>query len=193
MLRYWFQVYFLNILWQNKILYFALAWAVIMFIGWICNLFLYFCSPLYSAEVTEEAMEPFSQSLSMFLLDVLLRTGNDSMEQTDAALDDTFESQTAVHGYTKWETWMNSGILTSVTPPHQRRRCLLQSLKTASILDDWSSGQLKVTKTKRLGPTYFDNKTALAHKPHVTPVTLFNLGQPVIKMTSKWQMHPKLL
>lgn len=38
-------------------------------------------------------MEPFSQSLSMFLLDALLSTGNDSMEHTDSALDNTVISQ----------------------------------------------------------------------------------------------------
>lgn len=36
----------------------------------------------------EEAMEPLSQSLSMFLLEALLSTGKESMEQTDAALED---------------------------------------------------------------------------------------------------------
>lgn len=46
-------------------------------------------SPLYSTEVMEEAMEPFSQSLSMFLLDALLSPGIDSMEHTDPALEDT--------------------------------------------------------------------------------------------------------
>lgn len=33
-------------------------------------------------------MEPFSQSLSMFLLDALLSIGNDSIEHTDPALKD---------------------------------------------------------------------------------------------------------
>lgn len=47
-----------------------------------------FCSPLYSTEVMEEAIEPLSQSLSMFLLDALLSTGNESIEQTDPALED---------------------------------------------------------------------------------------------------------
>lgn len=41
----------------------------------------------------EEAIEPFSQSRSMFLLDALLSTGNDSIEHTDPALDDTVISQ----------------------------------------------------------------------------------------------------
>lgn len=36
----------------------------------------------------EEAIEPLSQSLSMFLLDALLSTGNESIEQTDPALED---------------------------------------------------------------------------------------------------------
>lgn len=49
---------------------------------------LHFYSPLYSTEVMEEAIEPLSQSLSMFLLDALLSTGNESMEQTDPALKD---------------------------------------------------------------------------------------------------------
>lgn len=49
---------------------------------------LHFYSPLYSTEVMEEAIEPLSQSLSMFLLDALLSTGNESMEQTDPALED---------------------------------------------------------------------------------------------------------
>lgn len=40
-------------------------------------------------EVMEEAMEPFSQSLSMFLLDARLRPGMDSMEHTEPALEDT--------------------------------------------------------------------------------------------------------
>lgn len=67
------------------------------------DFFLHFYSPLYSAEVTEEAMEPFSQSLSMFLLDALLSTGNDSIEHTDPALEDTLISQTitTVDGYTR--------------------------------------------------------------------------------------------
>lgn len=39
-------------------------------------------------EVMEEAMEPFSQSLSMFLLDARLRPGMDSMEHTEPALED---------------------------------------------------------------------------------------------------------
>lgn len=47
---------------------------------------LYSRSPLYSVEVMDEAIEPFSQSRSMFLLEVLLRTGKDSMEHTEAAL-----------------------------------------------------------------------------------------------------------
>lgn len=34
-------------------------------------------------------MEPLSQSLSMFLLDARLSTGNESMEQTDPALEDS--------------------------------------------------------------------------------------------------------
>lgn len=45
-------------------------------------------SPLYSDEVMEDAMEPFSQSLSMFLLDALLSMGKDSMEHTDSALEE---------------------------------------------------------------------------------------------------------
>lgn len=49
---------------------------------------MHFCSPLYSTEVMEEAIEPLSQSLSMFLLDALLSTGNESIEQTDPALED---------------------------------------------------------------------------------------------------------
>lgn len=36
----------------------------------------------------EEAIEPLSQSLSMFLLDALLSTGKESMEQTDPALEE---------------------------------------------------------------------------------------------------------
>lgn len=36
----------------------------------------------------EEAIEPLSQSLSMFLLEALLRAGNDSTEHTDPALED---------------------------------------------------------------------------------------------------------
>jgi len=50
-------------------------------------------SPLYSVEVMEEAMEPFSQSRSMFLLDALLSIGYDSIEHTEAALEDTIISQ----------------------------------------------------------------------------------------------------
>lgn len=38
-------------------------------------------------------MEPFSQSLSMFLLDALLSIGNDSIEHTDPALEDTIKGQ----------------------------------------------------------------------------------------------------
>lgn len=38
-------------------------------------------------------MEPFSQSLSMFLLDALLSIGNDSIEHTDPALKDTLKGQ----------------------------------------------------------------------------------------------------
>lgn len=44
----------------------------------------------------EEAIEPLSQSLSMFLLDALLSTGNESMEQTDPALGD---NQVSIHYY----------------------------------------------------------------------------------------------
>lgn len=40
-------------------------------------------------EVMEEVMEPFSQSLSMFLLEARLRPGMDSMEHTEPALEDT--------------------------------------------------------------------------------------------------------
>lgn len=38
-------------------------------------------------------MEPFSQSLSMFLLDALLSIGNDSMEHTDPALKHRLRGQ----------------------------------------------------------------------------------------------------
>lgn len=44
----------------------------------------------------EEAIEPLSQSLSMFLLDALLSTGNESMEQTDPALED---NPVSIHYY----------------------------------------------------------------------------------------------
>lgn len=53
----------------------------------VCK-WLRFRSPLYSTDVMEEAMEPLSQSLSMFLLEALLSTGKESMEQTEAALED---------------------------------------------------------------------------------------------------------
>lgn len=43
-------------------------------------------SPLYSDEVMEDVMEPFSQSRSMFLLEALLNMGKDSVEHTDSAL-----------------------------------------------------------------------------------------------------------
>lgn len=44
---------------------------------------------MYSVDVMDEAMEPFSQSLSMFLLEARLSMGNDSTEHTDPALEDT--------------------------------------------------------------------------------------------------------
>lgn len=54
--------------------------------------FLHFCSPLYSTEVMDEAMEPFSQSRSMFLLEALLNMGSESTEHTDGALVDTLNT-----------------------------------------------------------------------------------------------------
>lgn len=47
---------------------------------------------MYSFEVMEEAIEPFSQSRSMFLLEALLR-GNDSIEHTDPALKENLTSK----------------------------------------------------------------------------------------------------
>lgn len=44
-------------------------------------------------EVMEEAIDPFSQSLSKFLLDALLSMGKDSIEHTDPALEDTLIGQ----------------------------------------------------------------------------------------------------
>lgn len=67
-----------------------------------CSSLLHFYSPLYSTEVMEEAIEPLSQSLSMFLLDALLSTGNESMEQTDPALED---NQVSTH-YCIWTNRM---------------------------------------------------------------------------------------
>lgn len=89
-------------------------------------LFLPLRSPLYSVEVMDEAMEPFSQSLSMFLLDALLSIGNDSMEHTDPALKDKrlgrsdessdMQNWEEINKITYWEV----GILTSETLPLQR-------------------------------------------------------------------------
>lgn len=55
--------------------------------------FLHFYLPLYSIEVMDDAIEPFSQSRSIFLLDALLSMGNDSIEHTDSALEDILISQ----------------------------------------------------------------------------------------------------
>lgn len=68
---------------------------------------MHFCSPLYSIEVMEEAIEPLSQSLSMFLLDALLSTGKESMEQTDPALEDK-QSLGINNNMEKWEHSVSS-------------------------------------------------------------------------------------
>lgn len=55
----------------------------------------------------EEAIEPLSQSLSMFLLDALLSTGKESMEQTDPALEDK-QSLGINNNMEKWEHSVSS-------------------------------------------------------------------------------------
>lgn len=81
---------------------------------------------MYSIEVMDEAIEPFSQSLSMFLLDALLITGNNSIEHTDPALKDTVIGQRNNNTDTKDGKRLSStlaqttGSLTSVTLPLQR-------------------------------------------------------------------------
>lgn len=88
-----------------------------MSVGQIFFFFLHFNSPLYSAEVTEEAMEPFSQSLSMFLLDALLSTGNDSIEHTDPALKDALRSQTNDHRPSTMHRQHGNSYLCDSAPP----------------------------------------------------------------------------
>lgn len=71
----------------------------------------------------DEAIEPFSQSRSMFLLDALLSIGNDSIEHTDPALDDTSKAQSNNYMYTQDGKRVSSTLmrhLTYVTLPLQR-------------------------------------------------------------------------
>lgn len=99
-------------------------------------LLLHSCSPLYSAEVMEDAIEPLSQSRSMFLLFTLLSVGKDSVEHTDPALaEHTCRSVKCQRGHARWDEptifahktqetsplWLN---LTedAVIPSHQRER-----------------------------------------------------------------------
>lgn len=56
----------------------------------------------------EEAIEPLSQSLSMFLLDALLNMGNDSIEHTDSALEHTVGEEPSDYEYTRG----------TASPPH---------------------------------------------------------------------------
>lgn len=148
--------------------------------GWISSLFLHFCSPLYSIEVMEEAIEPLSQSLSMFLLDALLSIGNDSTEHTDPALEVTLIGQSNDYmdtqdGKKLYPVHLThyTGSLTSVTLPLQIWHCLPQWPKKVSILDNRSSDQLKMTETEMFNTIFFTKQNNIIVCPFHTWSTVF--------------------